>query len=323
MPRRKNIPIKVINLGSSKANKLDFSRKELYKRMSPQMGKKAIEIPVYLVNPQQMDLIYPKERRRCLNPEGLKQWAKRWNEKIEEIERLLEYDEVELKEEQLDRLADMSDIKEVGYTDCGSSIAIGLYLNNSLSENSNEKLDFDKPSIFICPERVIDWAKRNNLGVNLVLDKVYYHELAHAMIDNNRFPYNEPWVRIIEESLANWIAFKCFSGTGEAIFIQKLIQQQPLEYQGYTHIADAFIRFARTFWWLNRWRRWYWWELIEMIEEMIERIKRIIRKCNVDEFFSYTIYLRWSYRNRLIDYPRHKNYIDWKIYSKFLISSVC
>ncbi len=319
MPRRKNIPIKVINLGSSKANKLDFSRKELYNRMSPQMGKKAIEIPVYLVNPQQMDLIYPKERRRCLNPERLKQWAKRWSEKIEELK--------EIEEEQLDRLADMSDINEVGYTDCGSSIAIGLYLNNYLSESlvekllnnseieSNEKLNFDKPSIFICPERVIDWAKRNNLRVNLVLDKVYYHELAHAMMDNNRFTYNEPWVRIIEESLANWIAFKCFSGTGEAIFIQKLIQQQPLEYQGYTHIADAFIRLTR---WPRRhewiWIEWYFWRWY---------LKWLGSKYVVDEFISYNIYLRWSDGYRLIDYPRHKNYIDWKIYSKFLISSVC
>lgn len=53
------LPVEVHNLGSQEAQALDFSREALWKRMSGPMGKKAVEVPVFLVNPAQMDYLYP------------------------------------------------------------------------------------------------------------------------------------------------------------------------------------------------------------------------------------------------------------------------
>ncbi|GIV05056.1 MAG: hypothetical protein KatS3mg016_0631 [Fimbriimonadales bacterium] len=94
----------------------------------------------------------------------------------------------------------------------------------------------DTPLIFICPERVINWASRVGLDPNLVFDKVLYHELGHAYMDTEDAPsesvYDTAWGRVIEESLANFIAFSQFSDI-EARYVQRLITTQPAEYQGY------------------------------------------------------------------------------------------
>lgn len=54
-----SLPINLYNAGSAQAADLDFSREVLWKRMGLQIGRKAAQIPVYLVNPDQMDYLYP------------------------------------------------------------------------------------------------------------------------------------------------------------------------------------------------------------------------------------------------------------------------
>jgi len=74
------LPVRVENLGSPAGVELDFSREKLWARMDAPMGKKAVEVPVYLVNPNQMDVLYPPERLRFLDPKAVHRWAQRMRE---------------------------------------------------------------------------------------------------------------------------------------------------------------------------------------------------------------------------------------------------
>jgi len=64
-----DIPVQVYNLGSPAGTQMDFGRDELWSRMDAEMGFEAVSLPVFLVNPHQMDLIYPSEYCRALDPE--------------------------------------------------------------------------------------------------------------------------------------------------------------------------------------------------------------------------------------------------------------
>jgi hypothetical protein len=81
----------------------------------------------------------------------------------------------------------------------------------------------------------VEWAKQEKVAVSLVQDKVYYHELGHALMDTGPSPdsHNKGWGRVVEESLANLVAWQCFRGS-EAAKAARLIQGQPPEYQGYS-----------------------------------------------------------------------------------------
>lgn len=240
--RGKQVPINVWNLGSSQGGKLNFAQQTLWSRMKIEIAKTAAKIPVYLVNEQQMDYLYPPKRRRALNPERLR-------EILREDPNLTD---------NLNRLEDI----------CGSweeyrvVVAVGLYMNpggydrserqkvidlgdkkSSDTESGNSFLNEYNPSIFLCPERIISWAGRAGISSDLVLSKVYYHELGHAFMDTlngGSDPYNELWGRVIEESLANLIAVKQFKGK-EAILIHRLIKDQPAEYRGYAMLENGFL----------------------------------------------------------------------------------
>jgi hypothetical protein len=77
MRKRKTVgvPVQVYNLGSPAGAQMDFERDELWSRMDAEMGKKAVSLPVFLVNPNQMDMLYPREYRRALDPEQNSQAA--------------------------------------------------------------------------------------------------------------------------------------------------------------------------------------------------------------------------------------------------------
>ena len=73
----------------------------------------------------------------------------------------------------------------------------------------------------------------------LVQDQVYYHELAHALMDTADTapdPYREPWGLVVEESLADWVAASRFKGS-EALAVHRLIKGQPPEYLGYEAVS--------------------------------------------------------------------------------------
>jgi hypothetical protein len=266
MPRKKPASYRptVHNLGSPQGGLLDFNREETYARMNPSLGRKAAALPVYLVNPAQMDRLYPPERRRTFcNPERVR-------EALRKEDRGLLWE----------ALRDDSDCDLFRRT-----VAAGLYMGSldGVSKGSVLRLGdpghqdpgappaFQAdpgPAIFLCPERIVDWGTREGVPTALVQDKVYYHELAHALMDTAADtasdPYREPWGLVVEESLANWVAASRFQGS-EALAVHRLIKGQPPEYLGYEAVSRlAFFspRWLRypIFWedipWLIR--RGYW-----------------------------------------------------------------
>lgn len=239
-----NLPVQVANLGSPVGAKLDFSREELWARMDAPMGKKAVEVPVYLVNPNQMDVLYPPERLRFLDPEAVRRWVRSMQEREQERER-----EGREEDEDCQPLRGLEDLLSEHYKEV---VAVGLYVPElSQAKHKAQVLRlaqgaapgatafwFKKgPAIFLCPERILAWAGRAGMDPHLVMDKVYYHELGHALMDTGPTPYGELWGRIVEESLANWVALGRFRGL-EARQVQRLILDQPAEYQGYAAIEE-------------------------------------------------------------------------------------
>jgi len=197
--------------------------------MSSAMGQKAVRIPVFLLNEEQMDILYPPRYKRAFNPEELKRLLK-------------------------DRDFDIDRIDRYDWNTYAKIVTVGLYISSPSLPSEQEVLEKSDgvevtpeaedaylhqggPRIYICGERVVNWADRIGCPPEIVLDKVYYHELGHAVMDtyegpSSNNPYYENWGRTIEECAANHIAYSCFSGR-EARFVQKIISTQPAEYLGY------------------------------------------------------------------------------------------
>lgn len=286
MRKRKTVgvPVQVYNLGSPAGAQMDFERDELWSRMDAEMGKKAVSLPVFLVNPNQMDMLYPREYRRALDPERIRTLLQ------EEVEReAREQDregELETRREPQEEEPDFfdrlqrSEVDRIGWSKYSEVILVGLYLhlercdqsfrggvlkqgdeNVRTAEAENAFLNHQEPAIFLCCERIVDWA--NDLGIphHLVMDKVYYHELGHAIMDTlpdgAPNPYLESWGRTVEESLANAIAYRCFKEK-EALWVQRLIQDQPAEYLGYAaayHFPVIWLNLE----FLREWRGYRYW----------------------------------------------------------------
>jgi len=243
MPRKKKLaqlPAQIYNLGSAAGEMLDFSREELWSRMDAPMGAKAVSIPVFLVNEAQMDKIYPPERCRALDPERVRAWAREWRRG----ERREGEDPLRGLEEDMETWWRYKKVVAVGVYISGhrsydATVVVGLGNKEYCSVDAESAfLNLKTPAIFLCPERIVNRASREGIPIELVLDKVYYHELGHAIMDRGNTPYNTVWGRTIEESLANWIAYSKFKGS-EARLIQRLISTQPAEYQGYAWLSDV------------------------------------------------------------------------------------
>jgi|GEM_PF-595827 len=280
MRKRKTVgvPVQVYNLGSPAGAQMDFERDELWSRMDAEMGKKAVSLPVFLVNPNQMDMLYPREYRRALDPERIRPLLQ------EEVEREARERERnperrrEPQEEEPDFFDRLKRYEEEGWLKYSRVVAVGLYLrmgqhnqqfqnqvlqqgdaNVRTAEAENAFLNHQAPAIFLCCERIVDWASRLSISHYLVMDKVYYHELGHAIMDTlpdgAPNPYLESWGRTVEESLANAIAYRCFKGK-EALWVQRLIQDQPAEYLGYAaacHFPVIWLNWE----FLRDWRKFY------------------------------------------------------------------
>ena len=272
MRKRKTVgvPVQVYNLGSPAGAQMDFERNELWSRMDAEMGKKAVSLPVFLVNPNQMDMLYPREYRRALDPEQirklLQEEALREAQKREREQETGEWRERREEEPDFFDRLQRSEEDQIGWSKYSEVILVGLYLhlercdqnfrsgvlrqgdsNAQTAEAENAFLNHQAPAIFLCCERIVDWASRVGVSHHLVMDKVYYHELGHGVMDTlpdgAPDPYHEIWGRIIEESLANAIAYRCFKGK-EALWVQRLIQDQPAEYLGYAsacHFAVIWL----------------------------------------------------------------------------------
>jgi len=248
-----SLPARIYNLGSKAAADLDFTREALWRRMDAPMGRKAVQIPVFLVNEDQMDELSPPRRKRALDPRYVKEWLNRRRESREplSLERRREPDELPPDINQLDSNSWEAFVQVV---------ALGLYVRHPQREQAVvEKGDPNVqepeavqayqeakgPHIYLCCERIVRRGKQEGIPPNLVLDKVYYHELGHALLDVPKSvwdtgddPYPTPWGRTIEESAANYIAYQRFKGK-EALLVQKLIASQPAEYLGYVAFTQA------------------------------------------------------------------------------------
>ncbi|WP_318774433.1 hypothetical protein [Thermus sp.] len=249
----KTLPIRVANVGSGEAGRLDFNRENLWRRMDGAMGKKAVETPVFLANPGQMDYLYPPKQLRFLDPDAVRRWARGRRERGEE-------------DEGREPLQGLEPLPLERYR---KTVAVGLYVPHLDDQAKKEVLrlaqgtpeeealkDHEGPAIFLCPERILDWADREGMEASLVLDKVYYHELGHALMDTGPTPYGELWGRILEESLANWVAFRLFQGR-EARLVQRLIQGQPAEYWGYLAVGEGILapELGDGDGWIHHWER--------------------------------------------------------------------
>jgi hypothetical protein len=293
MRKRKTVgvPVQVYNLGSPAGAQMDFERDELWSRMDAEMGKKAVSLPVFLVNPNQMDMLYPREYRRALDPEQirklLQEEARREAQKREREQETGEWRERREEEPDFFDRLQRSEEDQIGWSKYSEVILVGLYLhlercdqnfrsgvlrqgdsNAQTAEAENAFLNHQAPAIFLCCERIVDWASRLGISHHLVMDKVYYHELGHAIMDTlpdgAPNPYLESWGRTVEESLANAIAYRCFKGK-EALWVQRLIQDQPAEYLGYAsayHFAVIWLNWVSLRYWDYR-RAWLWWYKLE------------------------------------------------------------
>jgi len=300
MRKRKTVgvPVQVYNLGSPAGAQMDFERNELWSRMDAEMGKKAVSLPVFLVNPNQMDMLYPREYRRALDPEQirklLQEEALREAQKREREQETGEWRERREEEPNFFDRLQRSEEDQIGWSKYSEVILVGLYLhlercdqnfrsgvlrrgdsNAQTAEAENAFLNHQAPAIFLCCERIVDWASRLGISHHLVMDKVYYHELGHAIMDTlpdgAPNPYLESWGRTVEESLANAIAYRCFKGK-EALWVQRLIQDQPAEYLGYAsacHFAVIWLNLES----LRDWGRlgWLWWYELENALRNLER----------------------------------------------------
>ena len=192
------------------------------------------EDKVFLVNEETMDKIYPPRKRLSLDKECLKEMLMPFKE------RRFDYEEqIRFTDEFMDRL-------ERCKRETKSVVAVGVFVPD-LSEDLARKLNLNdtRELIFICPERLNSWAmkvRKNFSGVSdafvkkVMTSKILFHELAHKYMynpsDANR--HNTSWKNLIEESLANAIAFKLLSGSlrSKAV-VSKAILEQPFEYRQY------------------------------------------------------------------------------------------
>jgi len=191
MPRKKPASYRptVHNLGSPQGGLLDFGREETYARMNLSLGRKAAALPVYLVNPAQMDrLYYPPERRRTFcDPERVGRTLRDLRSRGEEGE--------EDRSLLWEALRDGSECEPFRCT-----VAVGLYMGSLDGVSKESVLGLGDPghqdpgappafqadpgpAIFLCPERIVNRGAQEGVPTALVQDKVYYHELAHALMD--------------------------------------------------------------------------------------------------------------------------------------------
>jgi hypothetical protein len=254
MPRKnRSAPVQIHNLGSREGARLDFGREELWERLTAPLTALAARLPVYLVSEAQMDHLFPPERRRFFREEKLR-------ERLQEVRA----QEREREDGEDDPFAPFQDLDDAGPDTWGRVsvvVAAGLYVRRldpggkggiaGLAAQDPEPGAVEAfkteegPAIFLCPERILAWAQDVRVPEDLALDKVYCHELGHAYMDTADFhpdPYGRPWGRVVEESLANLVAFRRFQGA-EALWVARMIRKQPPEYRGYAAASTHLFPF--------------------------------------------------------------------------------
>lgn len=210
------------------------------------LAPKLRDTPIFLVNEDTMDKIYPPEKKRILDKNCLSQTLKRIEDNIIKY---LQNSELltKLLEECRRNIVNTPTIAGV-YIPKPNKFIIGL------TQQAN-------PVIFLCPERIKSWGnsltmckiKNEELIFKTLFILTVYHELAHAyMYIGSKI--SNTWERTIEESLANTIAFSLLARNYKRrAIITEAILKQPLEYQGYIfwiNNTDNYKVFLKL--WINR-----------------------------------------------------------------------
>jgi len=227
--------LSITNLNSTKT--INYNEDKII-AISGILSEKMKKVPVYLVDEDTMDKLYPDEKRKLFNEECLKEFIK----------------EDRIDKENLENVFEKCSKKIIS-----KSVGVGLYLRNIEKWLYDKFNNLKEPAIFICPERCIDWGNRLNIPADFVFTKVLLHEYAHAHLDvgGNSNYYDTPWGKVIEESLANYIAYTRFESTEDKANVTKLILDQPLEYR--CSLALAFIEESKF---IPLIRRYCFWESI-------------------------------------------------------------
>lgn len=200
-------------------------------------------LPIYMVDPDLMDKVYPPRRRRFLDPRCVK-------EILKEIDRRMEKEESDTQtfdKNLWDRLEHCREIEYASYF-----VAVGVYLplvseeiRKVVKETTGKSIDYRR-AIFVCPERIAKWVQEaqdhvpllaKRWGFRFLFTKVVIHELAHAYMDGDR-ARTAAWERVIEESLANAFAYQSLvpaMGDIEKATFEYITSKQPMEYRGWRY----------------------------------------------------------------------------------------
>jgi len=247
------------NLTVSDLEKEVFSRKPVYHWDHTGM----LESRAFLVNPELMDEIYPPEKRKVFDTACIK-------DNLADVE--IEPREKPLKEstgpwtDGPDEFERTWSVLKRCFVKANWFIPVGVYISkpserilDALRGHKGEKaatlLSEEGSIIFICPERCGTWmnglkmsgacAGCNSIEIFMtIFALVSYHEAAHSNMDRYdsdeiKAFYQEPWGKIIEESLANAMALRYFRGKNKMdrkhlSIVLKAVEMQPLEYSACT-----------------------------------------------------------------------------------------
>ena len=191
----------------------------------------APRIPVYLIDETTMDRIYPPEKRRIFDEERLKRVIHDTRE---------DYPVDDEKDIAVGVLDDRMEScrKETEIT--AYFVAVGIYVRHVPNIDDLNLPPTHGPAIFITPERVGNWGEKHNIKREIIFDAVLYHELAHALMDDKKTSTPKTWWRnVIEESFANAMSYSRFDSPEEKGSIIQCIQNQPVEYRGYSLFIEG------------------------------------------------------------------------------------
>lgn len=288
--------IKIKNLNSLYFNLYEYIEKQIIRRLEFLLDK-FWSIPIYLVDESLMDFLYPPHKRKVLNEECVKEILNVKTDKanIEEIFELL------------NRCRERIIVAAGVYKPCLSQQEI-----LEIEKRTNHQIS-NGEAIFICPEQILEWSRECGKYISELLPfeksifkpnwrmhhiiflLVLTHELAHAyMNDSVKAQYaNELWYAIIEESIANAIAYKHFLKKEEKIIISCAMARQPLEYRGYIYwmqedkkyvdylariwklimLPNSFFRYFGWFDYCDWYYIWRFWRISDIPRNQEEKIK--------------------------------------------------
>lgn len=210
------------------------------------LGELWHRLPVYLVNEELMDYLYPPNKRLGLDEKCLKSLLREKNDNNHNNNCFNE--EYIIRDNQ--RFWDLA--SECCRELTTSMIAVGIYCSNlgldqlSMIKQQSGVTINPSAAIFICPERVAKWTdsvhkdfpKTREVTIfNIIYSKVLFHELAHGFMDSPDKIKMKNCSNLLEESLCNAIAYSRFSIRERAIMAYA-VDSQPFEYRAYSHWVE-------------------------------------------------------------------------------------